>query len=151
MQIKEYISTDSKLLAKILHQAVHGISINIYNSEQQDAWAPESILEQNLSLNKTWVCLLNEKIIGYTDFIPSKGYINHLYTHLDYQGRGVASLLYLTIEQEALRAKIEKLTVDASKVALPFFLHKGFIIETENIIERRGVEIINFTLSKTII
>lgn len=151
MQIKEYISTDSKPLVRILYEAVHSIPVDIYSTEQQNAWAPESILEQNLILNKTWVCFIEGKIAGYIDFIPSKGYINHLYTHPDYQSRGVASLLYQTIVKEATKLKIEKLSVDASKVALSFFLHKGFILERENIVERKGVEMVNFTLRKMII
>lgn len=151
MQIQEYIQKDSTPLARILYQAVHNISNDIYTKQQKDAWAPESILKQTLNLNKTWVCLIDEKIVAYIDFIPSEGYINYLYTHPDYQGRGIASLLYQTIEAEAAKLQIKKLSVDASKVALPFFLHKGFILETENTVERRGVEIINFTLKKMIL
>lgn len=151
MEIKKFISTDTKPLSSILYQAVHTISVDIYSNEQQKAWAPESILEQNLILNKTWICLIEEKIVGYVDFIPTKGYINHLYTHPNHQSKGVATLLYQTVETEAINQRIGKLTVDASKVALPFFLHKGFILEKENIVERKGIEMINFTLSKMII
>lgn len=151
MQIKKYISIDTLPLAKILYQAVHSIQPEIYDQEQQEAWAPTSILEQNLALNNTWICLSEDTIIGYIDYIPSKGHINHLYTHPDFQRKGVASLLYQQIEAKAIEQQIKKLTVDASKVALPFFLRKGFIRERENIIERKGVKMVNFTLAKMIL
>ncbi|PXV68054.1 putative acetyltransferase [Dysgonomonas alginatilytica] len=151
MQIREYIPEDFSCLTKILHQAVHNIPTDIYTYEQQNAWAPDSILKQNLHLTKTWVCLMDDTIAGFIDFIPSKGYINYLYTHPDYQRKGIASLLYQKVETEAIRLQIEKLTVDASKVALPFFLHKGFTLERENIVERKGVKMINFTVGKIIV
>lgn len=151
MQIREYIPEDSSYLTKILYLAVHNISTDIYTREQQNAWAPISILEQNLNLTKTWVCLIDDTIAGFIDFILSKGHINYLYTHPNYQRKGIASLLYERVEAEAIRLQIEKLTTDASKVALPFFLHKGFTLERENIVERKGVEMINFTVSKIII
>ncbi len=151
MRIEEYISEDSSPLIKILYEAVHNISTTIYTHEQQSAWAPESIIKQKFNLNKTLICLEEENITGYIDFIPSKGYINHLYIHPDYQKRGIASLLYQTIEEMATKLQIKRLTVDASIVALPFFLHKGFILETENIVKRKGVEMINFTLAKIFI
>lgn len=148
MQIQRYTQKDSTTLTSILYQAVHNIDTAIYTEAQQNAWAPESILRKTLNLGQTWVCLIDEKIVGFIDFIPSKGYINYLYTHPDYQGRGIASLLYKKVEIEATNLQIDKLTVDASKVALPFFLNKGFILETENIVIREGIEIVNFTLSK---
>lgn len=151
MQIREYIADDSSSLVKILHQAVHNIPTDIYTREQQNAWAPDSILGQSLDLTKAWVCLIDDAIAGYIDFVPSKGYINYLYTHPHYQRKGIASLLYQKVEAEAIKLQIEKLTVDASKVALPFFLHKGFTLERENIVERKGVEMINFTASKIIL
>ncbi|MBD8349660.1 GNAT family N-acetyltransferase [Dysgonomonas sp. HGC4] len=151
MQIREYIPEDSSYLTKILYLAVHNIPTDIYTREQQNAWAPISILEQNLNLTKTWVCLIDDTIAGFIDFILSKGHINYLYTHPNYQRKGIASLLYEKVETEAIRLQIEKLTTDASKVALPFFLHKGFTLERENIVERKGVEMINFTVSKIII
>lgn len=148
IQIQEYISEDVTPLAEIFYLAVHNISTEIYTKIQLDAWAPESILKQKFTLNKTWICRIEEEIAGYIDFIPSSGYINHLYVHPDYQHKGIASLLYQTIETEACKLQIKKLTVDASKVALPFFLNKGFALERENIVVRRNVEIINFTLCK---
>ncbi len=151
MQIQEYISENLAPLAKIFYLAVHNISTEIYTQEELNAWAPKSILEQKFKLNKTWICLVEEGISGYIDFIPSSGYINHLYILPDHQHKGIASLLYQTIETEAIIRQTKKLTVDASKAALPFFLNKGFTLERENIVVRRNVEIINFTLYKDLI
>lgn len=150
MKIEQYTDTDTKPLIQILYTAVHNICTTFYDEEQKWAWAPKSILDQPIKLNKTWSYIVDDTIAGYIDFIEECGYINHLYIHPNYQNERKASLLYQTVEDYAITRNSTKLKVDASKVALSFFLRKGFIIEKENTVERNGVKLINFTLFKNI-
>jgi len=73
-----------------------------------------------------------------------------LYTHKDFQRCGVARSLYLHLENEARKQGIKRLYVEASFLAKPFFEKHNFKLVKENIVHKNGIEIINFTMEKSI-
>ena len=79
-------------------------------------------------------------IVGIADLGPD-GYLDRLYVHRDWQGRGVASALC-----DALPAAR---TTHASITARPFFERRGWRVVREQQVERRGVLLTNFVMERS--
>ena len=78
------------------------------------------------------------------------GYIDCFYVHFKYQGCGVGKLLLTHIFELVKNNKIDKIKVDASITAKPFFEKFGFIQVRENLVKRENVELVNFSMEKII-
>lgn len=78
-------------------------------------------------------------IVGFAD-LADDGYLDRLYVHKDWQGRGVATALC-----DALPGA--KLT-HASLTARPFFEQRGWQVVKEQRVERRGVLLTNFVIKR---
>ena len=79
-------------------------------------------------------------IVGFADLGPD-GYLDRLYVHRDWQGRGVASALC-----DALPAAR---TTHASITARPFFEKRGYQVLRAQQVERRGILLTNYIMEKT--
>ncbi|MFA6260968.1 MAG: GNAT family N-acetyltransferase [Bacteroidia bacterium] len=93
------------------------------------------------------VAELDNKMVGYCS-LENNNYIDFLYVHKDYQGRGIANKLYAEIEAEAIRCNGNSLNSDVSITARPFFEKKGFQVIQKRISKIAGTEIVNFKMSK---
>lgn len=76
------------------------------------------------------------------------GHIDCFYCHKDYQRRGVGSQLYQAIEAKALELPVNRLFVEVSITAKPFFQRMGFAIVKEQTVDRRGETFTNFAMEK---
>ena len=95
------------------------------------------------------VAQIKNKIIGFTS-LGNGNYIDLLYVHNDYQGQGVAHKLYTSIENVAMQQGQSELKSDVSKTAKSFFEKVGFEVINEQIVIRKGVELTNFKMTKTL-
>lgn len=147
MKIRRYKESDCKKLAELFYNTVHTINANDYTKEQIDAWASEKIdLEkwnQSFKRHYTLVAFCDETIVGFGD-IDQTGYLDRLYVHADYQKRGIASAICNKLEK-TIKGKI---TTHASITARPFFEKRGYRIIKEQYVERRGVLLKNYVMSK---
>ena len=121
-----------------------------YSQRQRDAWAA--------SAQKTgrWRGLISEQfcVLAYAEeelagFISLKegDYIDFIYVHPDYTGRGVAAQLYELVALQARQYGARELYSDVSKTAKDFFLARGWRVERENIVRtEEGVELLNFRM-----
>ncbi len=73
------------------------------------------------------------------------GYLNRLYVHKDYQGRGIASAICDKLERFA-NGKL--ITTHASVTAKPFFTHRGYRIVREQNVIRQGIALVNYVMDK---
>ena len=90
------------------------------------------------------VALKGGAVIGFGD-IDESGYLDRLYVHRDYQGRGVASELCRRLES---RYKVKKIVTHASITAKPFFEKRGYKALKRQEVERRGVLLTNYVMEK---
>ena len=69
-----------------------------------DVWAPEGRLynhwEQSFQDHFVYVAEVNHVIVGFGD-ITNDGCVDHLFTHKNFQGQGIASTLLAQLEQIA--------------------------------------------------
>lgn len=147
MTIRKYQPSDCKALTELFYHTVHTVNAKDYTKEQLDAWAPGNVdLEkwnQSLLEHESLVAVEGETIIGFGD-IAETGYLDRLYVHAEYQGKGVAAALCDRLEQ-AVRGN---LVTHASLTAKPFFEKRGYRVVKEQQVERQGIFLTNFIMEK---
>lgn len=76
--------------------------------------------------------------------IDNTGYLDRLFVHTDYQGKGIATAICNQLEQ-AVKGDI---TTHASITAKPFFEKRGYKIVKEQQVERQGIFLTNYVMIK---
>ena len=147
MQLREYITSDCEQLSKLFFQTVHSVNAKDYTKEQLDVWATGTVdlkeWDKSFTEHYTVVAIDNNIIVGFGD-IDKTGYLDRLYVHADYQGKGVATAICNRLEQ-AVQGKI---TTHASITAKPFFEKRGYKVVKEQQVERQGIFLTNFCMEK---
>lgn len=154
MIIRKYIDSDISGIVNLFYETVHSVNKRDYTEEQLNAWASKSELEDRVKswhedfiANIIYVAEIQGKIVGFCD-ITHNGYLDRLYTHKDYQGRGIATLLLKKLEDIAKKAGITEIYTDASITAKSFFENNGYGTISQQNVERNGVVLSNFKMSK---
>ena len=147
MIIRPYQPEDCKELARLFFNTVHTVNAKDYTKQQLNAWATGTVdLEawnRSLTEHFTLVAMENGIITGFGD-MDATGYLDRLYVHRDFQGRGIASALC-----DRLEASVSgSVTTPASITARPFFEKRGYRVIKEQQVERRGVLLTNFVMEK---
>ena len=86
-------------------------------------------------------------VVGFGD-MDDTGYLDRLYVHKDFQGRGAASAITEALEGYAWGLGAAEVTVHASRTARPFFEKRGYRVVKAQQVERRGVLLENFAMAK---
>ncbi len=150
MFIRNYTPNDCKELADLFYKTVHTINASDYSKEQLDAWASGqvdlAIWNQSFLKHYTLVAVENDTIVGFGD-IDKLGYLDRLFVHKDYQGKGVGSAICSRLE-ETVSGKV---FTQASITAKGFFAKRGYAVVKEQQVERSGVWLTNFVMEKTIL
>src|SRR5699024_1446802 len=105
VEIRKYQQSDSGKLADLYYNTVHTVNAKDYTKEQLNVWANGQLdLEkwnQSFQEHYSVVAFNNEIIVGFGD-MDKTGYLDHLYVHVDYQGKGVATAICNQLEQTVL-------------------------------------------------
>lgn len=148
MHLRKYRSADCETLAKLFYDTVHNVNIRDYSAEQVSAWANGNIdlaaWDKSFSEHHTIIAEENGIIVGFGD-ITEDGYLDRLYVHKDYQRQGIGSAICDELESYP---DSDELTVHASITAKTFFILRGYAVEKEQRVERRGVVLTNFLIKK---
>ena len=125
MIIRMYQASDCKELTNLFYNTVHSVNAKDYTKEQLDVWATGTVdlkeWDKSFTEHYTVVAIDNNIIVGFGD-IDKTGYLDRLYVHADYQGKGVATAICNRLEQ-AVQGKI---TTHAS-ITAKLFLKKEVI------------------------
>ena len=147
MEIRKYQPSDCKTLTELFYHTVHTVNAKDYTEEQLNVWATKQMdLEKwNLSLQEHYsiVAIEDDIIVGFGD-IDETGYLDRLYVHADYQGKGIAAAICDQLEQ-AVEGSI---TTHASITARPFFEKRGYQVAKEQQVERQGIFLTNYVMIK---
>lgn len=147
MVIREFQPSDCIELAELFYNTVHTVNARDYTKEQLNAWATGNVdLEkwnQSFQEHCSIVAVDDEIIIGFGD-VDDTGYLDRLYVHKDYQGKGVATAICDKIEQ-VIQGKI---VTHSSITARPFFEKRGYKVIKEQQVGRQGIMLTNFVMEK---
>lgn len=148
MFIRKYEPSDLMELTELFYNTVHTVNAKDYSKEKLDVWATGKVnLEkwgQSLLEHYSLVVAQNDVIIGFGD-IDKTGYLDRLYIHKDYQGKGVATAICNELEQKIQGGKI---ITHASITAKPFFEKRGYKVVKEQQVELQGIFLTNYVMEK---
>ncbi|MCG8594719.1 MAG: GNAT family N-acetyltransferase [Kiloniellales bacterium] len=151
MRIRPYRPDDLPRLMRLFRETVHMVGAGHYTPEELAAWAPEDLdldrWKDRLARNRALIAEDDGEISGFAELSP-EGVVDMLFVHKDRQGRGIASALLAELEAEAGKAGFDLLTTQASRIAKPFFLSRGFALLAAQRVECRGLRIENFRMEK---
>ena len=135
MEIRMYRPSDCKILTGLFYNTVHTVNARDYTEEQLNVWATGEVdLEkwnQSLQEHFSVVAVDNGTVVGFGD-IDHTGYLDRLFVHADYQGKGVGTAICNQLEQ-AVQGTI---VTHASITAKPFFEKRGYSVMKEQSVER---------------
>jgi len=147
MLLRKYKTSDCKTLSKLFFDTVHTVNARDYTREQLNAWATGNIdfekWDRSFREHYTIVAVNNEIITGFGD-MDKTGYLDMLFIHKDYQGKGIATAICNELEQ-TVKGKI---VTYASVTARPFFEKRGYIVIRKQQAERQGIFLTNFVMEK---
>lgn len=148
MTLREYQPSDCKEITELFYHTVHTVNAKDYTKEQLNVWATGQVdvkkWNQSLQEHYSIVAVENDVIVGFGD-IDSTGYLDRLFVHADYQGKGIATAICDQLEQSAP----ENITTHASITAKPFFEKRGYKVVKKQQIERQGIFLTNFCMEKS--
>lgn len=148
MNIRIYKPDDCEKLIKLFYDTVHCVNARDYTPAQLNAWASgrENAAQWNQAFlaNYTVVADKNGAPVGFGD-IDRSGYLDRLYVHRLYQGRGIATAICDELEKSVDTSII---FTHASITAKPFFLGRGYKTVKEQQVIKNGVALTNFVMEK---
>lgn len=151
MLIRIYQPGDLAALLTCFQRAVHAIDPQIYSPAQQSQWAPQVPETERwrlrLSQQEVFLAVQGQALAGFISLAP-EGLIDYLYVDPDFQRQGMAQHLYDCVEALALSRGYQRLSVEASQVARPFFEKQGFVLISVNHHSRGDQVLVNYSLEK---
>lgn len=153
IRLRAYQQCDARAITDLFHETVHTINRRDYSEAQVQAWAPLPIdyaaWEARLQRTRPLVAEVAGEIAGFAELQPD-GHIDCFYVHKSYQGMGVGGALLAAIERRACCACLPQLSVHASLTAVAFFRRRGFIAIRQNVVVRRGEQLVNVVMAKSL-
>lgn len=154
IEVRPYKRSDAQDLAQIYYNTIHQVNAKDYSKIQLDAWAPESSRKaeywlEKLEITNPFVAISNDTVVGFAEFEPN-GHIDCFYCHHEWVGLGVGAALMNAIHERARDQKINKIFVEVSITALPFFEKHGFKILEKQTVFIKDIGLINFKMEKFI-
>ncbi len=142
---------DLPALQRLYVETIRKTCSKDYDPEQIRVWTASidnkerwlnAINDQHFLMAKT-----GNELAGFGS-LKNGNYLDFLYVHPDYAGKGVAGKLFQALEAVWLQHSGDYLYSDVSITARPFFEKKGFRVEKEDVNLLKGVEIINYRMVK---
>lgn len=152
MEIRLATKKDIPFIKELFRSTILSINLKDYTPEQVECWAAKgddtSVWEERINEQYFILTEENNTILGFAALTLS-GYLNSVFVHKDYQGKGVASSLLKNIEEYARLKDIPEITADVSITAQSFFSKKGY-----NTLEQQtvciGIAMTNYKMSKVL-
>ena len=153
IKIRNLTPEDGETAARIVFDAVHIGTADVYTLEQREAWAgtrpdPDRWAERIGGL-EGYVAEADGVPVGFMT-IDAERFIDVAFVAPGSAGHGVGWHLYRQVEERARELGATRMTTEASKKARPFFERQGWSVDREQTVERRGVVLTNYRMSKVL-
>ncbi|MGE0714630.1 MAG: GNAT family N-acetyltransferase [Alphaproteobacteria bacterium] len=151
LTIRPYVDADTDAVMTIFRSAVRQTARRDYSLEQVTAWAPDDAdragWAQRSAARGTWIATVGGTPAGFSDLGPD-GYVDMLFVHPDFGGRGVARALLAHVEGLARARGLALMYTDGSLTARPVFERAGFLVIQAQDVVKRGITFRNFRMEK---
>jgi len=147
-QISRATETDLSLMQRLFYQTVTTYGSILFTKEEIKIYS-------RLATNRPyWLkkfkkdfiynAKLNGEIVGSFSMNAS-GFIEYIFVHQNYQGKGIAKNLYETIEEVARQSNIKTLSTQVTLLTKSFFEKYGFDILKEETEVVGGDKVVSYT------
>ena len=129
LSVRSYAADDAGALGHVMHRSVREGAAKCYDEAQVSAWCPsppEGVRwSERLAWAETVVAEKDARPVGFMA-MDQTGYIDLAFVLPEEMGQGVADAIYAVLEGRARSQGVETLTTQASLLAEPFFLRRGW-------------------------
>ena len=158
MNLRPYRPSDAPALAALCLASIRALGPAAYAPGEVEAWAaypaltPEGLREfaARLARGTCFVADIDGRPAAFAQ-LDAPDHLDFLYCAPTHARRGVASALYARLEAEARARGAAELRTEASRVARPFFEKNGFVVVTTERVERAGMRIERFRMTKQLV
>ena len=151
MYIRKLLDDEYEQVIKLIYKSVHEICKGDYTQRELFAWAPENFdrvkFQKALDGCYNTVMIEKNRIVGFLS-MEHDGYLNRLYTHSEYAGKGIATALLKDAQDWAMENGISEIRLDSSRTAESFYLKNGFTECGVSVLTHNGVVFKNKTMHK---
>ena len=151
--IRDYEQVDAPAVARLFYDTVRSVNSADYSEEQVEAWAPAipdvGEWHDRMADRRTLVAEEGGEVVGFCE-LEEDGHLDMFYVRKDAVGRGIGRSLYEAAERAARGWNLGRIFTEASVTARPFFERRGFRVVSERRVWRRGVELTNFAMEKSL-
>lgn len=148
MVIRKYETKDISEILRLFYDTVHNINKADYNEEQLDVWADgrpdHDQWDRSFHEHYSIIAEESDEIVGFGD-VDREGFIDRLFVHMNHQGEGIASAICEELEKNVTS---DKITVQASVTARPFFEKRGYTVLRQIEVDRKGITLDAFIMAK---
>ena len=142
MKLKQIRKKDQLKLKKVFFDSINSIDENIYSKEHKLVWAYQawenSQFEKSLSEGIGSMLIYKNNIIGFGTRYPENR-LSLLYVRGDFKRRGFGTLILNSIERDALKSGINKLTTEASLISYKLLLKRNWEIDHKEKVNIKGL------------
>lgn len=137
---------------RVFRDAVLNIGTHAYSEDQVRAWAAfadDPLFDEQLKEGVTFVAEEHDEIVGFGQLHP----LNHialLYVDSQHAKRRIGTALARRLERHAEDSGMTAISVEASKIAKPFFEKQGYTVLDKEVIDRHGVPLERYLMHKRI-
>ncbi|WP_197489065.1 GNAT family N-acetyltransferase [Planctomyces sp. SH-PL14] len=149
IRLRPYRPDDGPRLLHLFRDTIRRVNIRDYPASQITAWASDEIDASAWCrrFEDRFVVVAEDsseppRVAGFAELEPD-GHIDRVYVSADHQRQGVGRAMLQAILAEAERQGLERLFVEASLTALPFFESLGFSTIARQTVECRGERLVN--------
>jgi GNAT superfamily N-acetyltransferase len=148
--LRPFRPDDTLKLLDLFKDTIRRVNARDYDADQIAAWSSDEIdpvawgnrFEGRFAI----VAEVDDCPVGFTD-LTHEGYLDRLFVSANHQRQGIASALMDSILAEANRLGLNRIDVNVSLTARPFFESYGFEIVEVKVTEIRGASLPNFSMS----
>ena len=142
---------DLEEIQALFADTIQNICNKDYTPDQISAWTSsiqnKERWESKINGQYFVIARIDEKLVGFASLYEGN-YLDLLYVDKDYQGHGIASLLYDKIVNKARQLHKDELYADVSITAKGFFQKAGFETIKKQVVTRKGIELTNYRMKK---
>ena len=142
---------DASSVAWVFHRAVWIGAKDHYTRAQLQAWAGDvpdpARWRDRLRALSGFVAMIDDACVGVMT-MDETGYIDLAFVAPGFAGQGVGHALHQAVEARARELGAATIHTHASRAARGFFERQGLRVETAQTVEREGVALENFIMSR---
>lgn len=144
-------------ILRLFRETIQAVNRRDYTDAQIKAWLSGAVNEEKWKLRieeQYFILAVENEILSGTELlrgfgsVDNKGYLDLLFVHKEWQGRGVGRAIHKNLEDRTRESGISEMYTHASITARNFFEREGYTLVNEQTIYREHIALTNYRMKK---